>query len=90
MADMVEEGTIVEPVEAVDVVEVEVVTVVVPPIEEATTTDVVEVGLVTLAFFWYSCNPFGPPQTKLALPEHVMVHLPSVAGMLPTPRVLPQ
>ena len=87
---MVEEDTIVVPVKGADVVEVEVAAVVVPPIEEVTTTDVDEVALVTLPFFWYSCSPFGPPHAKLALPEHDIVHLPSVAGRLPAPRVLPQ
>lgn len=38
----------------------------------------------------YRVSPFGPPQISEELPPHVILHRPSVAATLPTPREFPQ
>ena len=47
-------------------------------------------GTVTKLRFLYRVNPFGPPQAMLELPAHAILQRPSVAGVEPAPRVLPQ
>jgi hypothetical protein len=42
------------------------------------------------ATYWYKERPLGPPQISVALPAHIMLHLPSVAATDPAATVLPQ
>ena len=56
---------------------------------EVEVLDVVEEVTVEL-LAWYRVNPLGPPHIKLELPAQVILQRPSVAGVLPPPKTLPQ
>ena len=59
---------------------------------DETVEDVVEgaTELVTGSLSLYSVKPTGPPQYCSLSPAHNILHLPSVAGLLPSVNVLPQ